>query len=228
MTRVLLYSGGMDSWIADYLWQPDVRLYATLGHRYQDAELKVIARSGARVVRDNRVHLGDLELPNAIIPLRNLYLIAMATHYGHTVALGALAGEVNPDKSFRFREQMQAVLTTCYAASYWSEGERVSVQYPLAGFSKAQAVAAYIDAGGDPGTLVQMTRSCYAPGDLPCGQCSACLKRHIALTLNGLEEETVDDPHESPYLDTLRDRWPTFDEQRQQVTAKVFPEAVPG
>lgn len=227
MTRVLLYSGGMDSYIANTLWGPDVLLYAALGHRYQRQELRTMARSGLPVMVDNRLVLGDLELPNAIIPLRNLYLFAMATHYGHTVALGALAGEVNPDKSEAFRQQAQQVLSTCYAESYWSDGEPVVLEYPLASYSKAQAVALYLDAGGDPRALVAHTRSCYEPTALPCGHCSACLKRHIALALNGLVEETARDPHTSPYLEVVRQRWPTFDALRREETARVFPQAQP-
>lgn len=228
MTTVLLYSGGMDSFIADHLWQPDVRVYAALGHRYQQQELLTIHRSGVQVHVDDRLFLGDLELPNAIIPLRNLYLFAIGTHHGRTVGLGALATEVNADKSEAFRQQAQQVLATCYAESYWSDGEPPSLVYPLANHSKADAVAAYLKTGGDGDRLVAHTRSCYdGHSRLPCGHCSACLKRHIALTLNGLGERTANDPHTSPYLATMRERWPTFDVQRRHETAQVFPEAVP-
>lgn len=225
MTRVLLYSGGMDSFIADHLWQPDVRLYVALGHRYEARELATITRSRVAVRVEPRLHLGDLEMPNAIIPLRNLYLFAIATHYGSTVALGALAGEVNSDKSEAFRQQTERVLNTCYAASYWSDGTAVTLDYPLAGYSKAQAVAAYLAAGGNPTRLVASTRSCYDGSTaMACGHCSACLKRYIALTLNGLAEDMVRNPHSSPYLATLRERWATFDTLRQHETAQVFPE----
>lgn len=226
MTRVLLYSGGLDSYVAATLWQPDVLLYARLGHRYEDRELATVEASGLRVTIENRLLLGDLERDDAIIPLRNLYLVAMATHYGHTVALGALAGEVNPDKSETFRRQVQDVLTTCYAASYWSDGEPVSVEYPLARWTKAQLIAEYLDQGGDGPTLVAKTRSCYAPTELPCGWCGACVKRHIALAVNDLVEETENDPATSPYLQKVRARWSTYDDRRRAETLAAFPDLV--
>lgn len=223
MTRVLLYSGGLDSWVARSMWQPDVLLYAALGHRYQAAELATIKRQGVLHTVDDRLHLGDLERPDGIIPLRNLYLLMLATHYGHTVALGALAGEVNPDKGEPFRLQAQQVLSTCYAPSYWSAGEQVRVHYPLAAYTKVQLVAAYLDNGGDGDALVQQTRSCYQPGDLPCGWCAACVKRHMALTLNDLHERTMHPPATSPHLRDMALRWHTYDATRQAETLAAFP-----
>jgi 7-cyano-7-deazaguanine synthase len=225
--KVLLYSGGLDSYCARLLWQPDVCLYAALGHRYEAAELATIADQDVEVRVDHRLHLGDLERPDGIIPLRNLYLVMLATHHGRTVGLGALAGEVNPDKSPRFRSEAERVLSTCYGESYWSDGEPVRVEYPVAAYTKAQLVRAYLDAGGDATTLVDHTRSCYTPGPIPCGVCSACVKRHIALTLNDLTERTRSDPHTSPYVATITDRWHTYDDTRRRETAAVFPHAVP-
>lgn len=225
--RVLLYSGGLDSYVAHHLWTPDVLLYVALGHRYQDQELETVARSGLDVQVDRRLYLGDLERDDAIIPLRNLYLAAIASHYGDTIGLGALAGEVNPDKSERFRQEASQVLSTCYSRSYWSSGHPVVLEYPLARWTKAQLVAHYLRKGGDGQDLVARTRSCYQATDLPCGVCGACVKRHIALALNGLEEATERPPQESPYLAAIRDRWDTYDPTRQEETRRAFPGLFP-
>lgn len=228
MSRVLLYSGGLDSYVAAELWEPDVLLYVALGHRYQAQELATIAASGRDVVVDDRLYLGDLERDDAIIPLRNLYLAAIASHYGHTIALGALAGEVNPDKSHRFRREAAQVLTTCYSRSYWSAGEAVLFEYPLAGWTKVQLVARYLDRGGDGEALVARTRSCYAPSTLPCGWCSACVKRHVALTLNGLHEQTENPPATSPHLAAVVDRWQTYNPTRRSELLAAFPTLLEG
>lgn len=223
-TRVLLYSGGMDSWIAADMWQPDVLLYAALGHRYQAQELDTIARSNRRVTVEDRLRLGDLERLDGIIPLRNLYLVALATHHGPDVALGALAGEVNPDKGEPFRLQAQQVLTTCYGPSYWSDGDPVRVHYPLACYTKAELVARYLAQGGDGDELVAVTRSCYSGTDEPCGWCAACVKRHIALAANGLSERTERPPATSPYLRAMVARWATYDAKRKAETLAAFPD----
>lgn len=227
MTKVLLFSGGLDSYIAAQLWQPDLLLYCRLGHRYERHELAAIARTELHVVVDDRLRLGDLERDDAIIPLRNLYLLAIATHYGDTVGLGALAGEVNGDKSEPFRVQLQAVLNTCYGPSYWSDGAPVNVVYPVAGETKVTLIGRYLRDGGSAKELVARTRTCYAPTELPCGWCSACVKRYIALSWHGISEELANDPHRSPHLAVMRERWGTYDEQRRAEVAAVFPEVVP-
>ena len=37
--KVLLYSGGMDSFLAAHFWQPDFLLYCDVAHKYRDKEL---------------------------------------------------------------------------------------------------------------------------------------------------------------------------------------------
>ena len=37
--KVLLYSGGMDSYIIDKLWKPDVKLYINYGLRQNEIEM---------------------------------------------------------------------------------------------------------------------------------------------------------------------------------------------
>ena len=38
MKKVLLYSGGMDSWLISHLWKPDVKLYIDTGSSYAAEE----------------------------------------------------------------------------------------------------------------------------------------------------------------------------------------------
>ena len=72
--KVLLYSGGMDSWLIDKLWKPDIRLYVDMNTRYSKEEMK-------RLPDDTiieRLDLSKWEREDKIIPLRNMYLIGMA------------------------------------------------------------------------------------------------------------------------------------------------------
>jgi len=39
MKKVLLYSGGMDSWLIDKLWKPNVKLYIDTGGSYSKDEI---------------------------------------------------------------------------------------------------------------------------------------------------------------------------------------------
>lgn len=222
--KVLLFSGGLDSYIAAKLWEPDVLLYCAIGHRYQQKELEAIERTGLSVRVDHRLQLGDLERDDAIIPLRNLYLIAIASHYGQRIGIGALKGEVNPDKSPKFRRQTEKVLQTCYAASYWSAGTKHAIEYPVGKFSKAGLIREFIKRGNHWSELTTRTRSCYSTTKLPCGHCSACVKRYIAMQLNGITESYERTPQTSPYLATIKARMKTFSADRRAEVRAVFPE----
>ena len=40
MTKVLLYSGGVDSWLINKLWKPDIKLYININGAYNKEEIK--------------------------------------------------------------------------------------------------------------------------------------------------------------------------------------------
>ena len=42
MQKILLYSGGMDSWLIDKIWKPDRRIYIDMPTRYSQQEIKSI------------------------------------------------------------------------------------------------------------------------------------------------------------------------------------------
>lgn len=223
-TKVLLFSGGLDSYITSKIWMPDILLYCALGHKYQNAEIKNIEKTGLNVVIDTRLFLGDKEMDNAIIPLRNLMMINIASYYGESIGLGVLRDEINPDKSLQFREQATAILNTCYAKSYWSDGTEYKVVYPIIQYDKAQLIEYFINHVGTKQELINNTRSCYQQTKKHCGHCSACIKRYVAMRLNNITEDYENDPHSSPYLNEMRRRLSSFSETRYKQVVSVFPE----
>ena len=73
--KVLLYSGGMDSWLIDKIWKPDVKLYVDMNTKYSQEEIK---RLPSDVIID-KLDLSKWEREDKIIPLRNMYLIGIAS-----------------------------------------------------------------------------------------------------------------------------------------------------
>ena len=69
MKKVLLYSGGMDSWLISRLWKPDVKLYIDMNTRYSKEEIKRLPKD----VVIEKLDLSKWERNDKIIPLRNLY-----------------------------------------------------------------------------------------------------------------------------------------------------------
>lgn len=187
---LLLFSGGLDSYIAwEYLNRPKT-LYVALGHRYQDLELERVRELIPDTVVDDRLHLGDLEEEDAHIPLRNAFLALVGSLYDDEVALVVQKGEMDvPDRSPEFFHRMTRLLATLKAP----RGVRFFT--PFWNWTKTQMVQWYLEAGHDPARLLR-TRSCYTPTATgrPCGHCAACFRRWVALTNNGLQEEYENDP----------------------------------
>lgn len=194
MKRVLLFSGGMDSLVAWHqLGQPQ-RVYVRIGAPYEARELESIGRRGLKdglLVLDAGRWLGKTANADGRVPLRNLtFALAAAAHTGaDEVVLGALAGETSPDKSRRFARLASAAMTA-------SEGRRIRLALPFRGTTKTQLVALGLRSVGP--VALASAPSCYASvlpkGVAGCGTCSSCLRRWVAMTLNGLEERYMADP----------------------------------
>lgn len=195
-TLVLLFSGGLDSYIVGKLIQPDIWLYLKHGNQYEQKELEAIQRlrevdPDLHVDYDTRVRLGDLESQSGYVPFRNLWFILSATNWGDRIALGATQGDSSRDKSEQFRRKTQGLLS--YICKEPREPlDRVEVIYPGARFTKTALVREYLKT--HPYDNLAHTVTCYHPTLWRCGECLACFKRWVAMTRNGIEEEFTVNP----------------------------------
>lgn len=198
---VLLYSGGMDSEIVRRLYNPDVCVYVDTGTAYAGWELDRIQHTlGDHQHRPDWfkvVHLpglNRLELPNAIIPTRNLLFATLGSVYGDHVWLAATAGDRIHDKDHTFAALSEAVLTYIWQPQSWTAGRpRTKVSLPVKHLSKGQLLRRYVEAGGDALEIRDQTFSCYTPQNkLECGTCKACWRKWVAFASSGF----VTDPGE--------------------------------
>lgn len=190
--QVLLYSGGMDSFIAAHTHPGAALLYIDTGARYAAKELAHLAKvtpPHRKVHIDRRLSLADVEREDLIVPARNLLLVTIATYYGNHILLAATAGDSSTDKDQVFADQASQVLTHVYASHHFPDFGQVRVQLPYKEASKAQMVAEYLRYGGDPQALAD-TMSCYHPTLAHCGQCKACIRKWVALKRHGLHTLT--------------------------------------
>lgn len=207
--KVLLASGGMDSFLAWALFEQDaLNVLVNIGHKYFAREkqaLEDVARAVAespgdklppfsRAVVDG-APIGKYETPSGIIPLRNAELILRAAQMGNIIVLGVLADEVNSDKSREFFSVMEDLLNICNRRQYWNldYAPVYTVRSPLRTYTKTELVAMYI-ARGYPVAPLLATVSCYAGTELHCGRCASCFKRWVALRNNGLQQVFASDP----------------------------------
>ena len=156
--KVLLYSGGMDSWLIDKLWKPDIRLYIDMNTRYSKEEMKRLPDD----IVIEKLDLSKWEREDKIIPLRNMYLIGIATNYGDEICLGATAGDRVLDK----------------------RTIRINLDYKA--YTKTELLKQYIIQGGSINEAFSSSFSCYAPVDgHECWNCKPCFRKFIAFALNG-------------------------------------------
>ena len=187
--KVLLYSGGVDSVCLAHIWQPDQLLFIDYGGRYTATEMAHLP-PGTHVYHHR---LGGWERDDGVLPLRNLWLVSLATLLYQegdlTVALGSMRGDRIHDNQPRFGQQLEHLLDYLWAPQWWTEGRRIRVEQPVSGMSKDEVVKLYLDAGGSEQKLLD-TISCYRPvSGQPCGGCEACANRWVALAANGVASE---------------------------------------
>ena len=213
LRHVVLFSGGLDSLITcRYVGHhipggsEAIVVYFHLRHRYEEMEIQALSRvSSGNIIDDRRLRgLGDTERDDAIIPARNAHMVLAAGDY-----LPSIEGVKNPvgciwltaqkdertthDKTPQFFEAMSGMMTAML-------GYPIRVVTPWDKYDKTEMVAWYLKDGGSKIELLK-TWSCYSGdkknGGLPCGNCPACIRRHIAFTLNGLSEKYVTPPRNS-------------------------------
>lgn len=186
--KVLLYSGGMDSMILDYLHKPDVLLYIDIGGRYTDKELAALRRTGADASERLEIvslPLGRFERPDLKVPCRNAIFALVASIYGDTVYLGATAGDRTADKSPEYAKAMGGLFDVIWQKQVWTPKRKVRVVMPLRKWTKTQCVREYLRQGGQEARLVAAP-SCYDAEAGHCGACNPCMRKWVAFKNNGL------------------------------------------
>lgn len=180
--KVLLYSGGMDSWLIDKIWKPDVKLYVDMGTKYSQEEIK---RLPSDVIVE-KLDLSTWEREDKIIPLRNMFLIGIATNYGNEICLGATAGDRVLDKSPIFADMYEQLLNYLYQKQHWTEERKIRINLDFKKYTKAQLVRIYKEQRGDIEDAFASSFSCYSPEDgKECWKCKPCFRKFIAFALNG-------------------------------------------
>jgi 7-cyano-7-deazaguanine synthase in queuosine biosynthesis len=224
--KVLLYSGGLDSFIASAYLKPDMRVYVPLGHRYQEAEMKSIMRTNhvGKIHYAPGMHIGAFEKNDAEIPLRNSYLCHVATSMAlreypaansYMIALIVQEDEMSiPDRTQEFMMNMSTLLTSL-------SGKNIIVESPFVHMDKTDMVHWYIENYGKSGiaSLVS-THSCYSPvrsnsGFIECGNCPACFRKFVALANNDITGNFAVNPAESTTARTYLENLNKYSEKRQ-------------
>jgi len=194
LKRVLLFSGGVDSSALALLWPHDSKLYVDMRTRYSEAEKAHLGGDVAQV----ELPLTRWERADGIIPMRNLFLVAIASLYGEQIALGAVAGERMLDKTPMFAKMASEILDYLWQAGEpgrrpqgWTQGREIKVELPVVHLTKAELIREVVKVKGIKATteLADRAWSCYEPVEGPsreglplqqCGRCKPCIRNWLA------------------------------------------------
>lgn len=192
MKKVLLYSGGMDSWLIDKIWKPDMKVYVNMHTRYSAEEIKRIQETEKDVTIVD-FPLGQWERTDAIIPLRNLYLTMVICNITGSedveICLGATAGDRVLDKSPKFVEMTNDLLNYLYQPQHWiPEGKKVKLNIDFKAKTKTELIRMFVENGGDILDAFERSFSCYNPQDgEECWSCKPCFRKFVSFALNGFK-----------------------------------------
>lgn len=189
MKKVLLYSGGMDSWLINKIWKPDYKFYINMGTEYSEDEIKRLPED-VKVV--DFTLLNKYILPNSIIPLRNAYLYMIAANETGfedvEICIGALNGDRINDKSQEFADKLDDLLKFLYEEQQSQPGRNIKISMPFKNNSKRELCEMYVEQGGTLREIYDQSFTCYHPVDgKECLSCKACFRKAIPFIVAGME-----------------------------------------
>jgi 7-cyano-7-deazaguanine synthase in queuosine biosynthesis len=182
MKKVLLYSGGLDSWLISKLWQPDVCLYVNTGTDYGREELKRLP-SNVIIVE---FPLAQFEWKDntRTIPMRNMFLSMIGAMYGNLICLGSLVGDNAVDKTPEFMSKANVIFEHLWQPYKTYEGKKVELVMPFKSYTKTDLLKTYLQQGGRIEDAFNESFSCFSPiktsKEKSCYNCQPCIRKAIA------------------------------------------------
>jgi len=197
---VLLFSGGLDSYITAKLFNPDILLYMSIGSKYADKEIANLRKLDIpqdRLVIDNRLNLSDVELENSIVPLRNLFFALNGLFYRNKVMLAATKGDTTKDKDERFMKLFNLMAEHLVTEEkddktfpWKKDGFKPELTLPIKHLTKTELVGEYLRNGFKPEGIWN-TISCYSATQRECGACKTCFRKAVALINNNIYKPEI-------------------------------------
>lgn len=188
MKKILLYSGGVDSWLINQIWKPDIKLYVNLGTSDSEEEMALFKKNNENVNVIN-FNLSEWELSNKIIPLRNLYLLMLACNFSLfedvEICLGATVGDRNHDKTLEFFNKSEDLLNYIYSEKAdYHPNRKIKLNTSFKNKSKTDLLKMYLKQGGDINKAYNETHGAYKE-NMSLWQLKKFYKKFMCFKLNG-------------------------------------------
>ena len=181
MMNVNLVSGGIDSTMMAYENFHSTNVFFNYGQPYVNEERKALQSLGFPFIEVPIGNTPITEQDKNFVNDRNLTFASVASMLfnADVIRIAGVKDDVCVDKSPEAFEMMSQILTKF-------SRKKVTVLSPYWHLTKGELVQKAINYGIKD--MMQQTFSCYNPvNGVPCGHCSACFRKFVALESNGIQ-----------------------------------------
>lgn len=188
MSKVLCFSGGVDSFVAWYKLGKPRCIHFTGHSRYSGKELQAVQE--LRDLTNMTLHIVDTGWmrnsefadADAWIPGRNLTFAIIASYFGDEIYIPCQRGErETEDRSEKFFQEVSDLLSR-----HWRKP--VVVDCVFHDETKVDLIAWYLSTSANI-EFLKKTISCFSPLPGRCGVCKSCFRLAIALEANGIKAD---------------------------------------
>jgi len=210
MKSVLLYSGGIDSFLARYELAKqniDVELvYCQIATRYGMYERMFLESRKIPITYLSGLYaLGSLEQDSAYLPNRNILIASYvaAACDCDTIYIGGTASDRVSDNNQEVMESLSKTLTM-------SLQRPITITSPFWNKYKTELCSEYVSDGNSAQDLSLNTFSCYTPEDInddycvECLNCKACFRKNVALFSVGINKLIKNKVIVKSYMDEFK------------------------
>lgn len=179
MTKVLLYSGGTDSWLIDKLWKADKRIYINIHGFYSQDEINKLPKDVEII---DFPYLGSVENRETnFVPLRNLYFLMIVSNYGDEICYGAtFSDRGSKDKRIEFIEKAEDIINYCLNGNSFAPDKKITIVKDYVKLHKFELIQKFIENGGTIEQFVNGSFSCYhSTNGKECMRCKQCYKKFL-------------------------------------------------
>lgn len=177
---MLLFSGGVDSFVAYHVLNKPATIYYDLGTKYSDKELHAIDNNfkfNTTIDKHSLKHLGKYEQSeSAFIPFRNLYLCMQVLADYQSVDTIYIAGL----KDDNVNDKNEAIFKR-WSVMFSEMLERdIRIDSPFWEMTKSDVISLYVNEYGNVEDIINLV-SCYNGSHVCCNKCKACFRKNCAI-----------------------------------------------
>jgi 7-cyano-7-deazaguanine synthase len=197
---ILLFSAGIDSYVAWHYLQFPKTVYFHLNTPYSNREMETVKYLIPDTIIDRSLDLGFRQYGvNAYVPFRNLYLTMLAHNYCMPDENGRRMIVIAGLKDDKVRDKNEGAFGLFGKVLSEIEDQRILVHSPFWNLTKSAVVEWFLKTHPEKKNDLILTISCYSGTESYCGRCPSCFRKWNALWDNKIHLGFFDEQLMSQY-----------------------------